>query len=173
MSFCVPEPLPLRDDQLRIAHMRAIGLDSMTGLPEASPAMQRLALAVNAEYAMVSLTWSTENVLFAGVGLPLGPVDRASGICAHAMVNPTEPMVIPDTRYDPRTMDSPFVLGPPFVCSYLGQAFGFEPGLPIGVVFAASITPRAFSQRDIAAVKLAAKEVLSLLRHGHPRAHLQ
>lgn len=153
--------------------MMAHGLDSITYVPQAHPVLRRLADEVGSDFAMVSLIWATESVLLAGVGMPLGRVDRASGICSHALADPTKPLMIPDTRYDPRTMDSPFVLGPPFVRSYLGLAFGCEPALPVGVVFVAGRAPRRFSPRDVAAVRSTTAHVLSLLLQERPRGRMQ
>jgi hypothetical protein len=169
----MPEAIFLENEQVRLDHMASCGLDRVDIVPEADSIMARLAHDVGTEFAMVSLVWSEEIFLFSGVGLPIGRVQRAIGICGHALLDAAEPLIITDTRYDARTMDSPFVLGPPFIRSYAGQAFCLEQDLPVGVLFVAGLSPRKFSAQNLASLQRAVQNVIPLLQRRRAHAFIQ
>ena len=54
-------------------------------------------------------------------GMQERETDRKPALCYHA-IREISPLVIEDTRLDPRFQDNPFVIGSPFIGAYAGSS---------------------------------------------------
>lgn len=76
-----------------------------------------------------------------------GPRDIS--FCGHALTR-EDIFVIEDTIKDPRFIDNPYVVGPPFVRFYAGVALHDRfTNQPIGVFCIKDNKPRSFNEQDI------------------------
>ena len=71
-------------------------------------------------YALVSLFDARRQWIKASHGLDVAETPRQHAVCAHAILAPHEPMVVPDATRDSRFADNPLVTGAPWLRSYLG-----------------------------------------------------
>jgi PAS domain S-box-containing protein len=132
-------------------------------------AVQRLAgLAqrlLRAEAAQVSLLGEVETVV-AGAGLAPGTVGRhyppGETICAVTAAAAPEPLVIPDTRLEPRVSGLPLVAAGPVV-AYLGVPLIGSAGTVVGALCVFGPEPREWSDSDLVLLRQLADSVTTEL----------
>lgn len=82
-----------------------------------------------------------------GLKNPEGP--RSTSFCGHAMLASVL-FMIEDTLKDPRFVDNPAVVGPPYIRFYAGmRLLDKKSGLPIGVFCIKDIKPRKLNLDEI------------------------
>lgn len=97
------------------------------------------------------------------VGLGVSETERCHSFCAHAL-DREEPLVICDTRLDPRTSMNPLVRGAlpgviSPILSYAGAPIVLEPGIVLGTVCVADHKPREFSTDELELLTLLSRQV--------------
>lgn len=90
------------------------------------------------------------------------------------VVESHQPVIISDTRHDPRTSDHPMVVGAPYLGSYIGVPLINSEGHCLGTLLAIDYVPREFSMRHVAILEKLAEIVIDQieLRHCAERDHL-
>lgn len=68
---------------------------------------------------------------------------RAISFCAHAILRPGEPLVVPDARKDHRFAGNPLVMFAPHIRFYAGVPLTDRQGYPLGALCVADPRPRA------------------------------
>lgn len=83
-------------------------------------------------------------------GIPIAKEEpRETSFCGHALAEKTI-FIIEDATLDPRFIDNPHVVGPPFVRFYAGVAlYDHATNQPVGVFCIKDDKPRKFSEQDI------------------------
>ncbi|HNJ84593.1 MAG TPA: GAF domain-containing protein, partial [Piscinibacter sp.] len=111
---------PLPDDEpARLLALRELGLLD-TPREEAYDALvAAAAAATGCAIASFSLIDAQRQWVKAAHGITLREVPRAHSFCAHAILG-EGPMVVPDTRADPRFRDNPFALADDGIRFYAG-----------------------------------------------------
>lgn len=95
-----------------------------------------------------------------------GPRDIS--FCAHALTQEII-FVIEDTTKDPRFVDNPYVVGPPFVRFYAGVALHDRAtNQPVGVFCIKDNKPRKFNEQDISDLLNFAKRAEKELNSKQP-----
>ncbi|SDV48664.1 sensor domain-containing diguanylate cyclase [Chitinasiproducens palmae] len=131
-----------------------------------------LAVALSgAPIALVSLVAADRQWFKAKVGLDVCETPRNISFCAYAIAQPDEPMVIADASHDPRFANNPLVTGPRHVRAYAGVPLVTDGGLALGTLCVLDTEPRAFSAKQIDALRKLASQVVALLdlRRGMSR----
>jgi diguanylate cyclase (GGDEF)-like protein len=80
------------------------------------------------------------------LGLDIPQLDRKVAFCAHAIVRPREPLVIPDLLADARFVDNPLVAQAPHLRFYAGAPIVDGSGHALGTIAVIDAQPRPFSQ---------------------------
>jgi diguanylate cyclase (GGDEF)-like protein len=80
------------------------------------------------------------------LGLDIPQLDRKVAFCAHAIVRPREPLVIPDLLADARFVDNPLVAQAPHLRFYAGAPIVDASGHALGTIAVIDAQPRPFSQ---------------------------
>ena len=92
--------------------------------------------------ALVSLVAGDRQWFKARVGFPACETDLNSSVCAHALAQPDELLIIPDLTLDPRTAANPLVTGEPFIRFYAGAPLRTPKGLVLGSLCVIDAAPR-------------------------------
>ena len=79
------------------------------------------------------------------LGLDIPQLDRDIAFCAHAIMLPREPMVIPDLSSDQRFSENPLVANAPHLRFYAGAPIVDPTGLALGTIAVLDAQPRSFS----------------------------
>lgn len=88
---------------------------------------------------------------------------RELSLCAHAILEPSEVMVVPDARDDPRFSDNPLVAGEHGFRFYAGAPLVTDDGLALGTLCVFDREPRALDGRQVEALRTLAHQVMTEL----------
>ncbi|MBO1081783.1 EAL domain-containing protein [Roseomonas sp. 573] len=119
----ISEAVSLRpsDEVERVCSVQRTGLLDTPLDPRFDRLTRLTARLFDAPLAMVSLMDSDRLWLMAAVGFAQGlSAPRDDTFCAYTVLDPTQPLIVPDTRQDPRFASNPFVTGPESICFYAG-----------------------------------------------------
>jgi diguanylate cyclase (GGDEF)-like protein len=79
------------------------------------------------------------------LGLDVPQLDRKIAFCAHAIMRPTDALVIEDLRADHRFVDNPLVAGEPHIRFYAGAPIVDSGHHALGTIAVVDAQPRTFS----------------------------
>ncbi|RZS93245.1 sensor histidine kinase [Aquimarina brevivitae] len=96
-------------------------------------------------------------------GLDVCETAREHSFCAHAILEPTEILEIPDARLDPRFIDNPLTENETPVVFYAGVPLRTDTGVPIGSLCVIDHKPNALTPDQRSALKKLGKQVERLL----------
>ena len=104
-------------------------------------------------------------------GLDALETPRDIAFCAHAILEPSGALVVPDARADARFADNPLVTGETDVRSYAGAVLASPEGLPLGALCVVDHEPRNPTRAQMDALGRLARQVVSqlLLRESAKR----
>ncbi len=97
------------------------------------------------------------------VGIDIDETDLGSSICAHAVLQ-NEPLIIPDTRLDPRCETNPSVTGALNVRWYAGVPLRLDTGENVGTLTVMDHEPRDFSAAQVELLSALARSVVTQLQ---------
>jgi GAF domain-containing protein len=108
------------------------------------------------------------------VGIESVQSPREHSYCAHAILNPYEPLVVPDARYDERFFDNPNVAGGLGVVFYAGVPVQDAQGRALGSLCVCDTRPRELSELKLDSLRALAKLVSThfQLRRTHLKLEL-
>lgn len=89
--------------------------------------------------------------------------DRAYSFCAHAILTPEVPFIVPDADNDNRFSDNPLTTGAPFVKFYAGIPLVNPEGFPLGSLCVIDNKRRSLSDSQLLALRALAHQVVQLL----------
>jgi signal transduction histidine kinase len=126
---------------------------------------------------VIALVDETRAWFKARVGVEATEMPREHSFCGHSLIAGAAAMVVPDTRADPRFRNNPFVVGEPYVGSFVGVWLTAPNGMPIGTLCVADRIPHAppdarqiAALTDLAALAIEAMELRGA-RHAAQETH--
>ncbi len=96
-----------------------------------------------------------------GLDIRETPIEYA--FCSYAVQNPSEIMVVPDSRKDARFANNPFVVGEPHIVFYAGMPLVTEEGHALGSLCVLDIQEHTLTPFQLTALKQLAKQVVSFM----------
>jgi len=84
----------------------------------------------------------------ARIGIDLPETSRAVSFCAHAILNPREPMIVENAEVDDRFAGNPMVMGDPYVRFYAGMPILDRNGHALGALCVIDSVPRVFDSHE-------------------------
>ena len=163
MSF--PQVPPAVHDADRLEGLAEYGIVDTPAEPGFDDIVQLACQLCDMPVALVSLVAEDRQWFKARIGFPLCETDLNSSVCAHALAQPDELLVIPDLTADPRTSANPLVTGEPFIRFYAGAPLRTSHGLVLGTLCVIDKKPHpeglTVPQRN--GLRLLARQVMSQL----------
>ena len=98
----------------------------------------------------------------ASIGLPVKETARDISFCTHA-IEMREPLVVADTKSDPRFKDNPLVQGAPNLVFYAGVPIIDKNDHAIGTSCIMDKYPRILSKNELELLKIFANQAMMLL----------
>jgi diguanylate cyclase (GGDEF)-like protein len=121
---------------------------------------------IDCPLALVSLVDADRLWIKAAYGLDATETPRTVSFCAHAILQPAEPLMVPDATLDSRFVDNPLVTGAPYIRSYLGVPLVTSEGHALGTLCLFDYAPRHYDAATIATLRgLAQTVTVSLELH--------
>jgi diguanylate cyclase (GGDEF)-like protein len=125
--------------------------------------------AFSAPIAVVALLDSDRLWFKSRLGLEVPELDRQIAFCAHAIMQPDQPLIVEDLAADLRFADNPLVVGPPHVRFYAGAPIVDPDHNALGTIAVIDSSPRSFSAEQRAALVDLSSLVMAALQ-GRRRA---
>lgn len=113
--------------------------------------------------SLVSLTDADRQWFKARRGTEAPEMPREHSFCAHAIVDPSRTLVVPDTRNDLRFSDNPFVVGAPDVRFYAGAPLVNPEGAALGTLCVLDLAPRSMDSDQQRIMERLAETVVTTL----------
>jgi diguanylate cyclase (GGDEF)-like protein len=136
------------DEPRRLAALHALKILD-TDPEERFDRITRLAQRLfGAQIATVTLVDEDRQWFKSAVGTESKGDPRDHSFCAHAILDRSETMIVPDARDDPRFVDNPLVLGAPNIRFYAGQPVVAPGGEAIGTLCVIDDKPRPAADFD-------------------------
>lgn len=157
-------PVPTQEPA-RLADLRAQQL--LDTLPEAMfDDIARVASAVcGTPIALISLVDSDRQWFKAKVGLQATQTPREQAFCAHAILDPHTPLVVPDATQDARFAHNPLVTGAPDIRLYAGAPIVSAAGHALGTVCVIDNRPRELSAEQIECLQALSRQASNLIEY--------
>lgn len=155
-------PLPA-DELARIAVLRKYEILD-TSSEQAFDDVVKLASAIcGTPIALISLIDESRQWFKAKVGLDVQETPRDQAFCAHAILDPSEVMVVPDASQDQRFSDNPLVTGAPDIRFYAGAPLVSSSGHAMGTLCVIDQKPREMDEAQRLALSILARTVVTQL----------
>lgn len=135
------EPAIPRDEEKRLAALRALGLLDSPADKAFDEIVELTRLLLDVPMALVSLVDSDRQWFKAAAGVGVCETSRSVSFCAHA-IHEDDVFVVPDASFDPRFHDNPLVAGEPHIRFYAGFPLRLPSGHRIGTLCALSPVAR-------------------------------
>ena len=157
-------PLPHNESQ-RLERLRAFGV--LDSLPQkAFDDITALASAIcGTPIALITLIDEDRQWFKSRVGIDVQQTEREIAFCSHAILQPTEVMVVEDATTDVRFHDNPLVQSAPNVRFYAGSPIVTNDGYAIGTVCVADSALRQLQPHQLQALRSLSSLVVTLLEH--------
>ena len=151
----------------RIATLKSLEILDTPAAPEFDNITELAARLLCAPIVQISLIDEDRQWLKSYTGHSTRQIPRQSAFCDQT-IRATEPLVVSDTRVDPRFAANPFVIAAPFVRFYAGVPLIID-GAAVGSLCVIDTTPRLLSAEQRVTLETLAALVVDQL-HAHRRS---
>jgi signal transduction histidine kinase len=154
-----PAPVPENERDRLVALDRYQILDTLPE-PAIDDLSQIAAQICGTPIGLVSLVDDDRQWFKAKCGIDATETSRDVSFCAHAILQPGEVFLVPDTLNDDRFADNPLVTGDPYIRFYAGTPLVTDDGYALGSLCVVDRQPRELSQKQIEALAALGRQVI-------------
>lgn len=101
------------------------------------------------------------------IGLGVPQLDRQIAFCAHAIMQPGEPLIVEDLQKDSRFKGNPLVTQAPHLRFYAGAPLIDRGGFALGTIAVVDVEPRKFGDAQIELLRDLSALVITALENRH------
>lgn len=155
-------PLPT-DEETRLDALRRFDILDSDAEAAYDDITRVAAFIAGTPISLISLVDADRQWFKSKVGLTVNQTPREYAFCAHAILQPDQPLVVPDATHDARFADNPLVTGTPDIRFYMGAPLVTVDKHAIGTLCVIDRVPRELSPAQIEAVAALSRQVMSQL----------
>jgi diguanylate cyclase (GGDEF)-like protein len=155
-------PLP-PDEADRLAALRSYDILDSGREPAFDDIVALAARLTGSPIALISLIDADRAWFKARVGLDAAECPRDRAFCAHALLDPHNPLEVGDTTADPRFAENPLVCGAPDIRAYLGVPLVTPEGHALGTLCVMDKRPKPHDPEAVASMQTLARAVSASL----------
>lgn len=159
-------PRPLNERE-RLEALHATGLLDAPPDQEFDDIIRLAAQICDTPISAVSLVDTDRQWFKARLGLAQIETNRDDAFCAHTILEPGQPLIVPDATLDPRFSNNPFVTDTPSVRFYAGAPLFNRAGLAIGSLCVMDTRPRTLTTEQVDSLSILARQVMRLIESRH------
>lgn len=153
------------DQPHRDMAVRSLDVPESPAQPDFDDIVKLASDACSTPIALLTLMDADRRWIKARAGLDLGRIGQAVSLCAAAIQH-DEMVEVPDVRLDPRYVENPLAVGPPFIRFFAGAAMMTTEGDRIGTLCVVDHRPRRLTDQQHEALR-------ALARHAVTRVELR
>ena len=112
--------------------------------------------------SLITLVTPDKQIFTAKVGLEADETDRNVAFCAHAILSPNEPLVVPNAKEDDRFRNNPLVTGDPNIVFYTGIPLTTRDGFGLGTLCVIDTKKRELTADQLDSLDILSKQVVRL-----------
>jgi phosphoserine phosphatase RsbU/P len=143
----ISAPFP-PDEAERLAELQALEILDTPSEARFDRIVEVAARVFRTPIAYVAMVDANRQWFKAGCGVNQSETHRSTSFCSHTILQ-NSPMVVPDALLDPRFVDSPLVVGDPYIRFYAGHPLVGPGGRNVGTLCLADRQPRTFDDNDL------------------------
>ncbi len=151
------------DEEARLRDLRAYYLLDSESESTYDEIVQLASQICGTPVAVMTLIDADRQWFKAQVGLDISETGREIAFCAHAILEPTQTLVVPDATQDPRFADNPLVTGEANFRFYAGAPLVTPAGHALGTLCVLDTVPRVLTEFQRSSLNLLAREVMAHL----------
>jgi len=161
-------PIPA-NEAARLKALHALGILDTLPQPMFDEVTRLAASICNTPIALISLIDHDRQWFKSRVGLNAAQTSREIAFCTHAILKPTDVLVVEDASKDDRFFDNPLVTGDPSIRFYAGAPIVTPDGLALGTVCVIDQVPRALTGTQQESLQALSRLVMHLLQEESAR----
>lgn len=113
--------------------------------------------------ALISFVDENRQWFKSRIGLDAVETSREFAFCAHAILTPDQPLIVPDAKADARFMNNPLVCEAPHIRFYAGEPLLTADHQPLGTLCVLDTEPRELNEMQIEALAALSRLVVTQL----------
>ncbi len=151
------------EEEARLAELHDLGILDTPPEAEFDELVEDASRIAGTPIALMSLIDRDRQWFKARRGLEVAETPRDIAFCSRAIEDPTEPLIIPDARTDPRFADNPLVTSDPNVAFYAGVPIVSSEGHALGTICVIDREAGDLDEDQVDALKGLSRQAAALL----------
>ncbi|AXT59403.1 GAF domain-containing protein [Aquimarina sp. AD10] len=161
------------NEEFRLEALRSLNILDTPSEKEFDEITSLAAFLCDTEIALISLVDSDRQWFKSKHGLDVCETPRDVSFCAHAILDPENPLIVEDARKDDRFKNNPLTTVEKLVIFYAGIPLVDKNGFALGTLCVIDSKPKTLSKKQLESLKSLANQVVMLFELNKKNTDLE